>query len=1273
MNKHFMKTNLTILTFLLVGVSTVFAQDYQPSDERSSFERRKTSIMDGNLLRATYHNTGHAGRRNSSSLDELIFEFPRNTNREYMYFMSVMFGTEVPDNSTPEDDVFPIVDVASYKTSRDGRTNWSLNPTVGYVRDDSEEIARSDRGPSSPLGNTWPDTWPDKFGDGGDGWAGSWNGFFGRDQFNADVEFYYKAGDDTYTRYLSRFQPDETDATRGGLGIILDTRILAWSQTLVNATHFNLFEIKNDGSFDYPRMAFGLWIADFVGGGGPTDEPVFDNIRSIAYLTDTDRLSGGNSFDGGLIGEMGLKFLETPGNAIDGIDNDGDSDTYNPLGIPDDLIRSQRYDSENEDLFSRLLTANGGFYTYEALKDTVIKPFEATDFEERVINQGDLIVLIQDDNSRVVTTYDGSPFTTQGITYDFEGAANFTVLEDILPETDENFGIHIDGLDNDFDGLIDENQPNHLTKSTFINGIPQVLSVRFINYLSFDAGDSLQSGLIVPNQIIRDRINTDPTFADVVNTNFEGRFQNYFTSAPMIDEGRDDFFDNDNDWSVLIDDVGIEGDPETASTGQNDGFPTSGAGTSFPGESSIDKTDVSETDLIGVSRVRIFDAGALQVDQDANIWLSYLIPGTFVEEVGTDSDIFVSSGLFPLAKGTSERFAVAITAAQENGTAAADRSKINQRLDDATTAYEADYQFAVAPTPPILSAVPSNGKVTLYWDASSEESFDRYINLQTGDGFDFEGYKIYRTTDVSFQDIFDITDAKGSSLYLRPIAIIDKENGISGFHPIATNGTQFDLGEDSGLKRFFEDTDVINGRKYYYAVTAFDRGFEAGGISPSESPVQISLNPDGTVTFGQNVIEVRPSRDIAGYISPDNPNASLADGAPGGTVQINIIDPSELVENNIYDVVFEDTLVSGGANPDTIKTKNFTLRNMTSGTPDTLISRSESFNGENNPNTEGFTITLQNVNEFGLNDNLSEWVYDDATMPHEYVFTTQSVPKVGDYTIVVGDNVGFGQSTEKEIEVSPGSFQTLASIPTNFKVFNSLEDQEIKYAFFDLQNPLNAQQRCNPTFFPPDNYTPSVAGQLSAVSGFSGRCSDIIYFIEDYREVQDTTTFRVSMSALNVEGALVTVNPEPGDSLKLFTNKPFTQNDRFVFRFEENNIPQIDADTAKSALDDILVIPNPYKVSNIFEGATTNTNLQQNRELHFTGIPAPSTLRIFTVSGVLIREIDIQERDLTSQYGGSYIWNMLTKDNLEISYGIYLYHIDAPGIGEKVGKFAVIK
>ena len=40
---------------------------------------------------------------------------------------------------------------------------------------------------------------------------------------------------------------------------------------------------------------------------------------------------------------------------------------------------------------------------------------------------------------------------------------------------------------------------------------------------------------------------------------------------------------------------------------------------------------------------------------------------------------------------------------------------------------------------------------------------------------------------------------------------------------------------------------------------------------------------------------------------------------------------------------------------------------------------------------------------------------------------------------------------------------------------------------------------------------------------------------------------------------------------------------------------------------------------------------------------------------------------------GTAIWDLLSKDNLEISYGVYLYHVEAPGIGQKTGTFAIIK
>ena len=36
-------------------------------------------------------------------------------------------------------------------------------------------------------------------------------------------------------------------------------------------------------------------------------------------------------------------------------------------------------------------------------------------------------------------------------------------------------------------------------------------------------------------------------------------------------------------------------------------------------------------------------------------------------------------------------------------------------------------------------------------------------------------------------------------------------------------------------------------------------------------------------------------------------------------------------------------------------------------------------------------------------------------------------------------------------------------------------------------------------------------------------------------------------------------------------------------------------------------------------------------------------------------------------------WDLLSKDNLSVAYGVYIYHVEALGIGEHIGKFALIK
>ena len=62
-------------------------------------------------------------------------------------------------------------------------------------------------------------------------------------------------------------------------------------------------------------------------------------------------------------------------------------------------------------------------------------------------------------------------------------------------------------------------------------------------------------------------------------------------------------------------------------------------------------------------------------------------------------------------------------------------------------------------------------------------------------------------------------------------------------------------------------------------------------------------------------------------------------------------------------------------------------------------------------------------------------------------------------------------------------------------------------------------------------------------------------------------------------------------------------------------------------------------------------------------------MRIYTLTGALIKTL---YKD-SSPTDGAISWDLVTDDGMDIAYGLYIYHVDAPGVGEKVGKFALIK
>jgi hypothetical protein len=1196
----FLRSLILFLTFCTLIFIPTRAHSYVPSDNRADANFRRHSNLDGNNVRVTVQNNGLNGWETKQP-DLWGFEYPKNTKREYIVFVSIWLGGEVIND---QGETVNIVDISTTRSSPSGNP-WSLQPVPGFLNPDHphKELARSDD-PTS-----WPRAadggWRDKQEDRNDpGWIGSWNGFFGKNVFNADLEMYYRCSDDLYNR--GNYIPDTTDVTRGGLGLLMDERAMAWTQILINDVVFFIDDIKNDGTKRVNRTVFTMWIADLVGGDSNDDKPFVDLQTSIAFFTDNDRV-GTDPWGNNPVGLGAVKFIETPGNQVNGIDDDGDADA-----------------PEHASLLSRI---NG---------DPAIRCplFTENDFGSRSLRPGDKIVLIDSSNfERRVIAYPQGGGTVKSLGHLVELPADgITLTEDTL----------FNSIDDDLDGLIDERLSLHLHRFNDLTGT--VVPVRYINYLSFNIGDTIKRGFIVAGT---------------------GAAQNYQNVAPMIDESRDDGFDNDNDWDPFQDDVGLDGAENTGDEGEGDGKPTSGTGTDLPGEPNIDKTDVSETDLLGITGTVRFPAFSLNFStiKDRTLMMNYMRPGYFVlpRPTSGEFDITVSSGYFPLDPGERQRMAVSVAMDDGGPPGPYDFTGAINKQKQARIAYEADYRFAQAPLQVTVTAVPGDGKVTLYWDKAAEESVDNFIKrldypnaLQMA--HDFEGYRIYRSTDAAMLDPLVITDGQGNKLIRRPIAQFDLKDGVSGYQPIDIYGVKYWLGDDSGLQHSYVDSGLTNGQRYFYAVTAYDYGFVDAEISPTETPIRIDVNTEGEIVTGTNVAVVRPRAPVAGYLPAEVDSFIHVSGTSTGKIAIKVVDPRWIKPGHEYEITFEDTLIRGTV-LDVLTTKNFSLMDLTA---DTLfIDKSKNFAADyEQPIIDGFRLIFNNEDKVKIDPDRAKWsspdIYKFQFSPVQFL-TIKGVQNPYDYLLVMGD---VGISTSKDTLI--GNFP-LPAKPVNFKILNlSKGGIPVEFAFGELDG---------------------TDGKFS-INPKNANDADIIMFLEPNAQGKLIYTWQLLLNLLPSNGR----NPEAGDSLYLYLRKPFLSSDTYRFTMKKEDLS---AKLAKDQLKDIRVVPNPYIAAETWEPFNTYSSGRGTREIHFINLPPRCTIRIFNVAGELIAKIEHDSRaDANSEItglnrltdgsdsglnNGTAIWNLLSKDNLEISYGIYVYHIQAPGIGEKTGTFAVIK
>lgn len=824
----------------------------------------------------------------------------------------------------------------------------------------------------------------------------------------------------------------------------------------------------------------------------------------------------------------------------------------------------------------------------------------------------------------------------------------------------ESPGLGYDGVDNDDDGLVDEKRDNNAEMLIGPTDGIQDLDA-FLRFYRLTVDDLKEHW----------DADEDQDWEDGEDLNGDGIYQ--------IGEDPGD-------------DVGLDGvgPGELNYTGPDEGECNHKPDRNEAGdaEPNFAETDVSESDMVGLTSFRLFPIQPHRPPytrwfrNDKSMW-EVIGVDTLVENIEWTSNLVetFASGPFPLYKGRTERISMSelhsydplegLNSDQHTAPALFENKRIVQVI------YEKDYRFAQPPKMPTLTATPGDGYVVLTWDDIADtKTRDPFL----GNANDFEGYKLFRATDKKMQDAEVITDGFGTPLLKKPIFQCDLKDGKFGFTDFGlVNGVAYNLGYDTGITHYFVDRNVQNGRTYYYALIAYDYGAKdiGPGIAPSENNIVIELDESEEVrAIGKNVQIVTPRQEAAGYKPPFIHIEENGGLLGSGDVTPQVLAINSLKIGHTYKVKFLiDSVYTVPYTRYGILYSNRGLQVFDVSEDNKLVYQEspEKFSADNiafEDSTEynewknyyyiktGKTVQTDLFDGLLLNINApvdlarfdpanSGWLKGDAKIlvtpsvkearyfPWEYDIVFSSDPAI--YT---GRVTSKSMRDENDRRISRSAL--LVEQQFNFYVLNkSFKDSTGNYELMDL-----AVQDMNGS------------GQFEMIEDrvLVGAVDDLgrwagTVFIIDFRLAANETEL-----------------PKPDDVYRLTFKRPFWATDSLMF----TTYPESDLDTEALAtkMDSIRVVPNPYVATNAMEPSVANFLLNQRRRIMFTNLPARCEIKIFTMSGVLVDEIYVEN----AADNGIVHWDLKSNEGLEIAAGMYLYHVKATETGdERMGKFAVIK
>ena len=621
-----------------------------------------------------------------------------------------------------------------------------------------------------------------------------------------------------------------------------------------------------------------------------------------------------------------------------------------------------------------------------------------------------------------------------------------------------------------------------------------------------------------------------------------------------------------------------------------------------------------------------------------------------------DRRMMLTTGPFTMAPGDSQEIVVGIVVGQSvNRIASVALMKFYD--ETAQSAFNLNFNVPPPPDPPAVRVTPSDGRVLLTWDNHAEQ--------YSATGYNFEGYVVYQGASISgpFTRLatFDINN--GITTVLDPD--FDEESYVV-LPKVAAQGN------DGGIRyEFRANSDVVrglplySGTKYYYTVRSYSVGLNlVPQVKESADTVRtvIPQTPPGGVDLPAAGITAGPTH---GQYDPAFPRTT-------DSVEVFVKDRDRMIDAS-YKV---------GYKPDAAGVPVWYVTRSTAAGTDTVINDLTEFSGdEHYPIFDGVQAKVIGA-EFG---HLLRADYEDVgpnppgLVPDPGVGAGFWDPLgTGGGADYASNNFGsaispsdVAQFRNVEIRFTGGTagqkayrylrcdcdprtylFQDYVDVP--FTVWDTDNTRQLNCGF--LENFPNANG-----FWDPDTS-----------DDFLGPPNDDREFIQVYASTYDPNPLPIYTTTypdwLNDVGSLdllyyvwpkATTSPLTIDAGDVFRFVLPIRSPNDYFTFSTRAPTRSNVSLAKSELDQVKAVPNPYFAHSSYE-------LDQfNRVIRFTHLPQQCTIRLFTLSGNLIRTI--QKNDASSQA----VWNLETSNGLPVGSGIYVFHVDAPGVGNKIGKVAV--